>query len=185
MAFQAKRTKYGDQWFKSNLEAKTAESFDRLGIRWEYESRCFRDPNFAGGQYTPDFYLPDNFTYIEVVGRPDGRHIKNAFVFCETQNALCAQEEDYYKYISEDKPAFAFLVGGGYLRTPMQILADYNGSQWPNENLWISQCKDEKCRRFSFVHPRGSYGCKICGFHDGDHTIVGENLFDLAGMRYA
>lgn len=71
---QAKRCLYDGTWFKSNLEGKAAESFDNLGIRWKYEPVVVRGSQFVGGQYTPDFYLPDMLCYVEVAGAWDGNH---------------------------------------------------------------------------------------------------------------
>lgn len=178
MAYQAKKTNYRGMWFKSNLEAKTAEAFDRLGIRWEYESRCFRDYRYSGGQYTPDFWLPDNHTYVEVVGRPDDRHVQNAIVFCATQDAFCPDFDDFSndKLLSDEMPGFVFIVGDGYACTPHQSI-DADGS----DRLEIAYCSN--CGKYSFVHAMGSYRCRHCGNHNGDHDIVQGNLFKLAGMH--
>ena len=181
MAYQAKKTNYRGIWFKSNLEAKTAEAFDRLGVRWEYESRCFRDCRYSGGQYTPDFWLPDNHTYVEVVGRPDERHLQNAIVFCSTQHAFCPSEDDFGNdaLLSDDTPGFVFVIGDGWVTTPQQRLCPSDTHD--HNTLYVTFCK--RCNRYSFAHRLGSYGCRHCGHSDGDHAIVGENLFKLAGIH--
>lgn len=78
---KAKRTYYKGILFKSNLEAKVAESFDVLHIPWKYEETCFRGSSYVGGQYTPDFFLPNLGLYVEVAGVWDLRHEINALTF--------------------------------------------------------------------------------------------------------
>lgn len=75
--FKAKKTFYSGVWFDSNLEARTAEALDALGIQWEFHADCFRDRGFPYGQYTPDFKLGDG-RYVEVAGVFDERHSRNA-----------------------------------------------------------------------------------------------------------
>lgn len=81
--YRAKATNYHGVWFKSNLEAKVAQALDALGIAWEYERRCFRDERFPYDQFTPDFHLPSNGTYVEACGVFDARHSSNVRVLCE------------------------------------------------------------------------------------------------------
>jgi hypothetical protein len=49
--------------FYSRWEANVARLYTYLGIKWEYAPRSF---DIGGHTYTPDFYLPDVDTYIEV-----------------------------------------------------------------------------------------------------------------------
>lgn len=77
--YRAKRTFYKGIWFDSNLEARTAEALDALGIQWQFHADCFRDSRFPYNQYTPDFKLADG-RYIEVAGFFDERHEMNARV---------------------------------------------------------------------------------------------------------
>ena len=80
---KAKQTHYGGIWFDSNMEAKTAESLDILGIPFEFHTKCFRDRRFPYKQYTPDFYLPSTDAYIEVCGVFDKRHEDNVRTLCD------------------------------------------------------------------------------------------------------
>lgn len=50
--------------FRSRLEARWAVFLDTLGLRWEYEPQGFelRD----GTRYLPDFYLPNQETFVEI-----------------------------------------------------------------------------------------------------------------------
>jgi len=49
--------------FYSRWEANIARLYTYLKIRWEYAPKSF---NIGGQMYTPDFFLPETDTYIEV-----------------------------------------------------------------------------------------------------------------------
>lgn len=165
--YPAKKTEYRGVWFRSNLEAKVAERLDGLGIAWEYETRCFRDKRFSGGQYTPDFWLPECYTYLEVAGVIDERHMNNALVFCETQNVNNPSDDpsfnDIPPLLAEDTPAYFFIDGTGEVRDPFHM----------DSYLVLVGCKAD-CGHRSFVHSCGDYACRICGAYDGDHSLLGD-----------
>lgn len=50
-------------YFYSRWEANIARLFTYQGMRWEYSPVSF---DIGGQMYTPDFYLPDSDTFIEV-----------------------------------------------------------------------------------------------------------------------
>jgi hypothetical protein len=50
-------------YFYSRWEANIARLFNYLGIKWEYQPKTF---NLVSQNYTPDFYLSEYSTYIEV-----------------------------------------------------------------------------------------------------------------------
>jgi hypoxanthine phosphoribosyltransferase len=56
--------------FASPAEAECAKLFDYYGIPWEYEPRTFVLEEDENGRvleaFTPDFYLPEQDTYLEV-----------------------------------------------------------------------------------------------------------------------
>lgn len=56
--------------FAHRSEADLAELLEAYGIRWEYEPTTFVLESSDEGQtteaFTPDFYLPDFDTYLEV-----------------------------------------------------------------------------------------------------------------------
>lgn len=85
--YQAKKAYYNGTWYDSNTEAKVAESFDGLGIVWEYHRHVFRDSRLRYKQYTPDFHLPNTEQWIEVCGVFDERHENNVGVLCDILNA--------------------------------------------------------------------------------------------------
>jgi len=51
--------------FRSTWEARYAEWLDRLGYTWSYEPRTFSTPF---GYYTPDFYVEELKSFVEVKG---------------------------------------------------------------------------------------------------------------------
>lgn len=60
-----KRTKYNKIWFRSSYEYLFAKWLNKNKIKWHYESKTF---DLGNTTYTPDFYLPDTDTYIEIKG---------------------------------------------------------------------------------------------------------------------
>lgn len=63
-------TKNKKIWMRSSWEVKFALWLDSGKIRWEYESKRIHvgKGNWTGLNYIPDFYLPDQNTYIELKG---------------------------------------------------------------------------------------------------------------------
>jgi DNA-directed RNA polymerase subunit RPC12/RpoP len=57
--------KYRGIWMRSSWEVAYAKHLDKQGIKWQYEFKQF---NLGEMTYTPDFYLPDSDTYVEVKG---------------------------------------------------------------------------------------------------------------------
>ena len=56
---------YKDIWMRSIWEIAYAEYLDKNNIEWLYENKRF---NLGNTTYTPDFYLPEFDTYIEIKG---------------------------------------------------------------------------------------------------------------------
>lgn len=61
-----KRCKYKRIKMRSSWEVAYAKYLDKQGIKWLYESKTF---DLGDTTYTPDFYLPESDTYIEIKGR--------------------------------------------------------------------------------------------------------------------
>jgi hypothetical protein len=57
---------YKNILMRSSWEVKYAQYLDSKKIKWQYEPEIF-DLGFT--TYRPDFYLPENNTYIEIKGR--------------------------------------------------------------------------------------------------------------------
>jgi hypothetical protein len=59
------RIKYKEILFRSSYEVKYAQYLDQHNTKWLYESKTF---DLGDTTYTPDFYLPETDTYIEIKG---------------------------------------------------------------------------------------------------------------------
>lgn len=59
------RADLGDLYFKSALEADFARLMNHLDIKFAYEAKTFVTEK---GAYTPDFYLPEFDTFVELKG---------------------------------------------------------------------------------------------------------------------
>lgn len=97
------KTEFLGVTFRSRVEAQWAVFFTALGLKWEYEPKTFE---VAGTTYTPDFYLADSNTWVEV---------KN--------DEWDLEERKFYKYaeavatVLSDSQGLVFLGGytvGGY-----------------------------------------------------------------------
>lgn len=64
--FIPKKYKYCNKWFRSSWEVAYAKYLDKNNIKWLYEPKTF---DLGNTTYTPDFYLPETDTYIEIKGR--------------------------------------------------------------------------------------------------------------------
>lgn len=167
--FKPKRTLYRGQWFESNLEARTAEAFDSLGIPWEYESVCTRDRRYRGGQYTPDFHLPNEDTYVEVVGRIDQRHADNAEVFCETMGVDIGS----WGHII-GSPHYFFVTGNGIVYLPVT-----DGTHFLlTRNVMMGKCR--ACGKLFVIDGEGLWACPHCGGDHSKYHYSGGNLFEFA-----
>ena len=61
----SKKIKYNNIWMRSSWEVKYAKYLDEHNIKWLYESKTF---DLGDCTYTPDFYLPETDTYVEIKG---------------------------------------------------------------------------------------------------------------------
>jgi len=60
-----KRIEYEGTRFRSSWEVAFAKYLNDLGISWSYEPEAFET---SVGFYTPDFYVPEWKTYVEIKG---------------------------------------------------------------------------------------------------------------------
>ena len=63
LAIHGKKIKYNGIWMRSTWEVAYAKWLDKQNIKWLYESKVF---DLGNCTYTPDFYLPESDTYIEI-----------------------------------------------------------------------------------------------------------------------
>ena len=161
--YKAKKTFYNGTEFKSKLEAKVAKRFDELGIYWEYERYCYMGDEYAGGQYTPDFYLPRLDCFVEVAGVWDERHCQNfKHMFNSFSKGAYSEPETF-------NPYHFGIVGIDNQGNVVNPLDDHC--------CWgLAQCKE--CKEYRFIDINGSYDCPYCHAYDGDaYLIFSENIF--------
>lgn len=63
-----KKFRYAGETFRSSWELQYAKWLSKRNTQWEYEPKTFRLKPGPGKSftYTPDFYLPEQGTYIEI-----------------------------------------------------------------------------------------------------------------------
>lgn len=161
-------TTYRGIEFRSKLEAKYAQAFDRLGIVWEYEGHGFAFDD--GTWYCPDFYMPEIDTYFEVKGVMDEAS--------ERKVKMLAEE---CKWVVVGGPDGTMTLYEGWRNSD-------GGSGWvisqPGETH-IGKCSS--CGRYVFWGV-GSYECHSCHGYDGNPCTEGSfddptNLFEAAGWE--
>jgi hypothetical protein len=140
--------------FRSLLEAEWAATLDGNGISWVYEPERITLP--SGAQYVPDFFLPEISTWLEVKG-PHNQRIAKTFELTAALEGL------------EFNPAQMVVVGRDFA-------ADHAIAEGLLRPLDGVECLMPECRAFFWVHPDGSYRCRKCGAHDGDHLIHSVSL---------
>ncbi|MBW2672037.1 MAG: hypothetical protein JRD89_01310 [Deltaproteobacteria bacterium] len=136
---------YNGVKFKSKLEAAWAKWLDEQGFIWAYEPFGF---NIDGTWYLPDFWLPEVNTIIEVKGALQG--LDKTFKL--------------YKKIKESNSDCLLLLGGA----PVPALYNIEGEL---DRYYLGRCS--KCGKTWICTSYGSYHCRACGNHEGDHDLIG------------
>lgn len=137
---------YNGVEMRSKMEARTAYVFDQLDIDWEYEPQSFFLQN--GMTYIPDFYLRDLDTWVEVKGVMKNKDKK--------QIDFLNQEKKEIVVVMEDKLRF-------------YEYNEYSNNEWGDQPLYIGKC--DNCGSYFFCGEYGSYHCRSCGTHNGDHDL--------------
>ena len=156
---QAQKDFYNGIWFRSKLESKTAQAFDNLGIRYEYEPRGYKLSN--GLWYKPDFWLPDAHQFVECKGVMDEIDSAKIYGLVEDENfpvvALNYNKAMLvmYEWHSRD------LAVATYCR-----------------DIYIAQCLN--CGKLWFVSIEDSYECQNCKAYDGDQHLSFLKRIDSA-----
>jgi len=152
-------TTYHGIEFRSKLEAKYAQAFDRLGIVWEYEGHGFRFDD--GTCYCPDFYMPEIDTYFEVKGVLDEESRRKV--------DLLAGEK---KNIVVGKP-------DGCVEANLAGMWDMGWGDYSQ----VAKCA--QCGQWHFINELDSFSCPVCGYDDGDNTNCEwhDNVFEAAGWE--
>lgn len=143
---------------KSKLESKIAMFLDVLNIKWQYEPKKFLLSN--GTPYIPDFYLTELKIWIEVKGLilKHNKEISKRFCKENKTELLIISNIDTMWFSSKD-----FIDGIGI-----------------DNNIFIGFCSH--CKKYFFCSNLGSYHCRNCETHEGDHDLLytfnSNNMFE-------
>lgn len=181
MTIKAIETRYAGCHFRSRLEARWAVFFDAMQIQWEYEPERFALPQtFEESErclpvrtYLPDFYLPENETWVEVKGSGRALDWRHILPFCDYDCALPGLKD------SRDTHRGLMLLG------PIPRVNPGDSNAWSHPIL--QHHKGLTINHASFFQPKGisvgqdyrSARCH-CGWGDylGDGTSGGPAWLD-------
>ena len=178
-------TVYNGFKYKSKLEAKTAETLDKMGIPWEYESKTYtlqegfycpwQQGKVRAIEYKPDFFVGP--VMIETKGwkTPDFK----------------LKEKMFYKYLKENEPNAIYYI----VKNQKQLLEALD-SHWDNLGFYIQvTSKPQKNRpaqtyRFSSIaealtatHCRGKSYSTILRSLTGEVQYVSGYNFKLVKIK--
>jgi len=90
----SKHILYKDIKFRSSWEVKYAQYLDSLGYSWKYEPEAFETPV---GYYTPDFWVQDINSYVEVKGFFRDQNAKEKFDYFGTKYPIVLVNKEWFK----------------------------------------------------------------------------------------
>jgi len=152
---------------RSKLETKVALFLDYLKIEWKYEPKTFLLSN--GIYYKPDFFLPEHKQWIEVKGVIGENNIEISKCFVkDTQQPIILISSKEVLYFDSD-----------YLP---DITANDRDGKDGEKGFQIGLCSN--CHTNFICSLYGSFHCRKCGNHEGDHDIhssIGEDGWGRKG----
>lgn len=150
-------TVYKGIYMRSKLETKVALFLDYLKIKWEYEPKTFLLSN--GITYKPDFFLPEHKQWVEVKGVVSENNFKisKCFVKDTEQPIIIISSKDVIYFDSDYLPNIS---------TNEDRDNNVNGEK----GFQLGKCR--KCHTYFICSLYGSFHCRKCGMHEGDHDII-------------
>ena len=148
---EAIETDYKGKQFKSRLEANMAFILDEIGYDWEYEPKSFLLDN--GVHYQPDFFVPKLDLWIETRGYSNTKGKK--------------QIDGFWKKIRDREkwhPEYLVITND----------CKFYDNMWNDGDIPANIAKCKNCGRFFFYSELGSFTCRNCGHHEGDHHLIGR-----------
>lgn len=183
--YAPKETFYNGITYHSATEADIAAALDTLGIRHQYECRRFNDSSFVFGRYTPDFWLPDLKTHVEVTWKWDERHAKQAQALLSlgaNVSPMLFCKDGGTRYLAMTQ---ATVHGWNYKGQLHDVDSstglldeDFTDDKW--DGVIIARCKE--CGGFYFMHTQSSWTCPLCGRTGAGLENYGHNL-EMAAKR--
>ncbi len=153
-------TTYKEIEMRSKLESKFAFFLDCLKVKWKYEPKTFNLSN--GITYIPDFYLPELKTWVEIKGKIEEHNKKISRIFVEDNNTellLVSNEKAFWVFKWSDEISTCEI----------------------DRDVLIGQCSS--CNKFFFCGNLGSYHCRKCKTHEGDHDIIWSLQSEIYGGK--
>lgn len=141
-------TSYAGIQMRSKLEANTAQLFDTVNLRWQYEVEGY---DLDGVWYLPDFWLDDIRCFVEVKGILDSKSeqkVKLLAAACDDQDIHVVLLRDLRMRLVDN-----YLTVIGDWVTPFVIEKD---------GAFMARCP--RCNEVSWLH-RGDTTCARCA-HD-------------------
>jgi len=152
-------TTYKKVQMRSKLESKVAMFLDGLKIKWIYEPTTFLLSD--GIMYKPDFYLPKLKMWIEVKG-----------VIGENNHQISR------KFVEENKTEL-ILIGS-------KEIYWFSTKEGEDKSIHIGKCSH--CKSYFLCSTLGSFHCRKCLSHEGDHDIrwiLGENSWSDLNIDFS
>lgn len=159
----SKPTMYKGVQMRSKLESRVALVLDKMNLKWKYEPKLFLLS--SGIYYKPDFYLYELKTWVEAKGIID----KNNYDISET---FVKDNNTELLLISDIESVYFSLVNYGGCDKEDDFGVDVD------KDVYIGECSD--CGSYFFCSNIGSYHCRKCGVHNGDHDI--KHTFSGSGI---
>lgn len=167
--------------FKSKLEFIFSRFLDFNEIEGIYEPETFQ---LGNSKYTPDFYLPKANQYIELKPRLSFSNTYLYKKFCYTfmpQNKfdfliICPDEWSFWEYWKSNQIT-------DHDKEISKLFWIQESIEAGLETMEIPICSN--CGKSCFTPPYGSWGCRCCGFCNGDHNQKrAMNFSDFYKQQY-
>ena len=145
-------TQYKGYRFRSRLEARWAVFFDAIGWSWEYEAEGF---DLDGLYYLPDFWLPDDKTFVEVkpggLSEDDLEKVNRLSVYYLVILAIgLPEEKSYVRLAHRETDAVYFVRHNGNEVGNFELASQPDEYNWLGVNAWAI----EQARSARFEHRR-------------------------------
>lgn len=161
-------TSYNGYRFRSRLEARTAVFLDAAKIPYLYEPEgvVFED----GTTYLPDFYLPQQDTFLECKGIMNNKD--------EHKIGLLAKATG--KEIIIVGPSMEIFTGEWADNMHERCPLDPDGPGLDVQDAFIGRC--DNCHKLFIAPINYGWECRCCGYYDVDSGF--EWLYDYENTNY-
>ena len=169
--------KYKEIEYRSKTEARVAEEvFDRYQIKFLYETETYI---LDGKLYSPDFYLPEIKTFIEVKGAADS-DLSKPKKLLKTLQDQWENSEESKKYT--DRDGNVCFDGKNFWEwdQPYMVISIFSDGTFKSVDgceLLFTQC--QKCMAWQFMNTSASYDCRKCSHWAKHYMLIDIKKFNL------